>query len=751
MNFPKRSWTSLVLIISGMILLNLSWAWIVQAQVASNYLRITEIDISRFPDVTVTLYGQGLAGELDTAEIQLLENGQPQDLDATSVEEIGAQISLVVDASNNISAPGQTGSTRLEEVSRIAGDLVQSQILLDGKDYLNAIAFNREDNQPVPAVLENWSPDHQGVINQIIAYSPSPANINTPLIQQIFFALEQFGDANLPANLQRHIVVFSDGTDILSGTEPEDLPRIAEELGVRVHTVWFRNGAVGAEANMRRIATLTGGEFFTITTENPLPVQIWQAIQATQRQRVMTYRSSNPSPQQVTATALSVSGSLMRAERSFPSLRILPAQIRIVQPRIATITRSGPAWDTNTSELMPNTMEAQLEIGWPDGRSRAVTRIEYLIDGTVLDPIEGSGLNVILPITSLDGGDHTLRIRVRDELGLIGESDPVNFEVVIDKPPAPDFEATATAEAAIAEVNRTADLNAAATREANIQANADTRATVQAEEAAVQQANAAATASALETAQITAQGQVRSLSYVSMVSTALGLAALVFAVIAWRNPRVRKRATEFVTGTIQAVTEPFFGGRGGGPPRNDARAHLVLVSGDSSIAQTIEIYKEITKIGRDAALVDAVINDRRVSRLHAKIVDKGSQFELTDEGSTSGTWVNDQQVPMQGHMLRYNDEINFGPIRYRFETLGGAEPTQTAVYAGVTEKTEPYVPTVGATTQRSSEDQTQIAHQANNFDNDTQYDFSNMDRDSVDSSQWLVKDDEEDGSYQRRR
>lgn len=60
-------------------------------------------------------------------------------------------------------------------------------------------------------------------------------------------------------------------------------------------------------------------------------------------------------------------------------------------------------------------------------------------------------------------------MRAVDELGLLGESAPINFNVIVNKPappPAPNAQATATAMS----VTRQADQNAAATREANIQA-----------------------------------------------------------------------------------------------------------------------------------------------------------------------------------------------------------------------------------------------------------------------------------------
>lgn len=789
----RRFWKKLFLALLGVALLVAPMlAPTLQAQVASTFLQITDIDASAFPDVSVTVYGQGLEGGLADAEILLREDGAPREIGTNEMVDVGVQIALVVDTYAAI------GTQRLQQVGEAVGDLTQSGRLLDGKDYLSAIAYDLENSTPEPKVLVPWSIDHQGVINNILGLQPNPAHTKTPLIQQIFFALEQFSDSKIPANLQRHIVVFSDGVDLLSGTAPEDLPRIASSMNVRVHTVWLGTGGTAAANNMRRIALLTGGENFTLNAQDPIPTNVWDTIQATQSQRVITYRSDNPNPQVLTVSANGATGALLNGELRFPAIRILPAKIEVLSPANGTVTRSGPAWDTPVNELMPSTLAGQIEISWPDGRGRGLT-VEYQIDGKILDGVQvtpdGNRLNLVLPIADLDVGRHTFRVRLTDELGIISDSSPVTLNVVVDKPappPTPNVQATATAIAGTAVAIRATDQAAAALREANIQATAEARATEQAAVAATAAAQAQATADTRATtaavsaaqaqatadakieeqatsaaiaqaeakatveAQATASAaeiqvvkqesdeQVRTLSVFSMISTALGLAALVFAVIAWRNPRVRKRATEIVSGTIQAVTEPFFGPRGGGPPSNAAKARLTLVSGDPSMSQSIEIYKEVTKIGRDAALADVVINDRRVSRYHCQIKEERGGFRLLDEGSTSGTWVNDRQVDMSGALLQSGDEINFGPIRYKFVLTGGSNDQTLVGYTGTMgEQTEPYVSTVrgSQTTQGSMPGG---GYGQTDYDNATQIDMSNINPADLDSTSYMTPGEDDD-------
>lgn len=127
---------------------------------------------------------------------------------------------------------------------------------------------------------------------------------------------------------------------------------------------------------MKRIAELTGGQFFAFAAGAEIPTNIWESIQATQRQRVMTYRSSNPNPQRLTISADSAVGSRLRTEVTFPAVRFLPVQVRAIKPDSTAVTRSGPQWDTQVTALTPNTLAGQIEISWPDGRSRAITSLD---------------------------------------------------------------------------------------------------------------------------------------------------------------------------------------------------------------------------------------------------------------------------------------------------------------------------------------------------------------------------------------
>ena len=91
-----------------------------------------------------------------------------------------------------------------------------------------------------------------------------------------------------------------------------------------------------------------------------------------------------------------------------------------------------------------------------------------------------------------------------------------------------------------------------------------------------------------------------------------------------------------------------------------------------------------------------MVDDRRVSRLHCRVSLENGGYRILDEGSTSGTCINDTEVGMNGQMLQPGDIVSFGPVNYRFE-VDGMSPqaatgeTQGLLSRAVDDHTEPYV------------------------------------------------------------
>jgi predicted component of type VI protein secretion system len=154
-----------------------------------------------------------------------------------------------------------------------------------------------------------------------------------------------------------------------------------------------------------------------------------------------------------------------------------------------------------------------------------------------------------------------------------------------------------------------------------------------------------------------------------------------------RKPAVGQRAADIFTEKIKEITEPFFVTR----PLS-SRAYFNVLTPTGSLPATIEVSRRDTRIGRDPNLSDLVIPDRRVSRYHCRLSEESEgRFRLWDEGSTSGTYVNDEAVSMSGRLLQPGDLINVGPVQLRFQ-LDRAQVEESF------EGTEPWVPRAHAPT-----------------------------------------------------
>ncbi|MFK3984926.1 FHA domain-containing protein [Micromonospora sp. NPDC050397] len=108
-------------------------------------------------------------------------------------------------------------------------------------------------------------------------------------------------------------------------------------------------------------------------------------------------------------------------------------------------------------------------------------------------------------------------------------------------------------------------------------------------------------------------------------------------------------------------------------------------------------------IGREEG-VDVLIDDRKVSRRHATMELSQGRALLADNGSTNGTWLNDELVN-RVRELRDGDRIRVGHVELRFfdpsaaltDPVGTIRYTRTAPQQPRWRADEPAAPATGAT------------------------------------------------------
>lgn len=588
--------------------------YLVAQQQTTPILQITEIDASSFPNVRVVVAGHNLGQNVTEVQLALSEGDEEiTNLARTSVE-AGTQVALVLDASGSIHDNGQSGQPRYLEVGLAARRIPGLGVLSVQSDWLASYAMTSGGQI---TTLHPWSRDHQAVVDSLYTYTP-PQNqgVETPLFDLLYFVLTSFRSQDVPDKVSRSIVVFSDGESGSSNLDSEDAVQTAVRAGVPIHTVLLGNDSEQARSNMARIATLTGGQFYQMSQVDALDA-LWYSVAGQRNQALLTYRSHQRQPANVTVKAILPDRTELEHTRDFPIVNPAPVQVQVLQPGTdAEIVKTAPAFDTPVKELNPKQIDVQVSFAWPDGQPRDVVRVEYTIDDDTRIVSEPPFERFQFPIANLDDGNHTLRVTAVDDLGIEGASDPVAFQVIVNRPPRPE--------------------------------------------------------PPLEVVGVPVPEPIR--NYLDLITLSLATSALVFAIVALfalRKPERRARVTKAVQKGVKRLTKPAV--RGG---RGDLKGVLILAAGNGSLPREIRISKEITKIGADSAQSHEVVDQEHVSGLHCRITEEGQgQLSVWDEYSRNGTYVNSVEIkPGEGRVLESGDLIGLGPeVEYRFVYKGDYE------------------------------------------------------------------------------
>jgi hypothetical protein len=157
------------------------------------------------------------------------------------------------------------------------------------------------------------------------------------------------------------------------------------------------------------------------------------------------------------------------------------------------------------------------------------------------------------------------------------------------------------------------------------------------------------------------------------VIAAIAVALLISAIVATAGYylQVRMRRLEQLEETFRPISPPVSGPL---PEKKESTspllpliaASLVTIRGESP--GTGFKMKGRLLIGRDPNLCDVVLDDRDVSRQHARIRQEGKEFFIYDDASMNGTFVNGQRIDRAP--LHDGDRIEVGNTELEFRVEG---------------------------------------------------------------------------------
>lgn len=488
-----------------------------------------------------------------------------------------------------------------------------------------------QDGTSLTAIM-GWTPDYGDMVNNLYTNFQPAASPYTALKDLILQALDQFDPAI--RNLKA-LIVFSDGIDTSSTTTEGIIKDKAQAMGVQIHTVLVGNEQAQNSANMQMLATVSGGQSINLASQS---LETLAPFLAARKGEVrLAYSSQQLAPKtlqlQVTNNGETVSSPM--SEFGIPAPE--PLQLSILLPTEGESRELPEASEAVVPESECVFQPVSLKIREPDGsETRQLRQVEVRLRGPT-NPYPSKTLTqppwteATICLEKMMAGTYLVEAELIDEFGLASEAEEVLLFLMAPPEPPPP----------------------PPTLLERLQDNA-----------------------------------------LVLLTSLVALVALGVAIFALQRQPAVRRGTEILTGKVTEV----FGGRRPSPAKASApaKAKLTLVSNPmKNVPNVILIKRENTKIGRDRTVVDEVVKNQFISRLHCRIEEENGIFTLIDEGAASGTYINNEEdaIPINGKKLKDGDTIHLGPIQYYFELLKSELDSETEYFDESDEgdKTQPYV------------------------------------------------------------
>ncbi len=551
---------------------------------------------------------------LSANQVTLLEDDQPVALTAWEETHPGVQVVFAVNPGPPLGVRDVLGVTRYEYVYLQWQSWIQGEH--DGTPYDLSLTTGE-------GVYLRHSADFATLSEALAAYKPDFRQLE-PSLAPLETALQLTADPT-PRPAMSRVVLFL--TPPLPESLLNALPRYAQKAQEQ-HTrlfVWLVAAPQEAEGPsaqaLAQLAQDTGGvlTFFSGTETLPVLADLFAPLGYAYR---FTYLSRIRQGEHHTLRleVHPTSGETYSGEVQFP-LQVLPPNPALVDPP-ATIQRAFPPQQYDPASLLPKQQSLTVNVSFPDGHPRDLTRLTLLVDGHPVaqrtEPPFDTLTWDLTPYTT--DGSHSLSVEAEDALGLVGRSVDLRVQITVPQPPTP------------------------------------------LERAAQQYGDYL-----LWGAVALAGAVLLWVLFSPLPRGARPSEGLEPARTAWRNlsswAQVIARRTARGGSRTQplALLLPL-------PPAPDEPAPEHTVP-------TLRLETEEALIGSDPAQAQIVLGDPSVSPVHARWWrDEQGHYFIADRDSIAGTWVNYAPVSPFGARLEEGDIVHIGRIGFRFHLPGAPEP-----------------------------------------------------------------------------
>jgi len=589
---------------------------LVRAQDNQAFAKIIAPDYSNFPIITNLLdvfddQGQSVEG-LTPANVTILENGQKVIPDSVERLEVPLGVVVAINSGVSLGVRDAQGISRYEKLAAVISNWAAARPA-DSQDDIS-LAWNGG------VVASHFSPTAWR--NRFDSFDPAPRT-SQPGLAALSFALDASQNIQGVAGEKKAILFISGRMETDSLDTLKDLTERAKQAEVRVN-VWIidtsANLTLPGALALQELASQTGGHSLAFSGSETLPdPETWFApLRHLYR---LTYTSKiRAAGQQSLSVQINASGLALTTQAVNFQLNVEPPNPALLSAPIQ-ITRQNPDRPFDIETFLPRQQEISALIEFPDKYPRKLVRTTLYVDGQKIAenttaPFDKFTWDLSAYVAS---DDHSLEVEAEDELGLVRKSASVPVKVIIVEPPG-----------GIAGL-------------------------------------------------LLRNGTALTISLVVLAGAVL-LAILFlggrkgFATLAERR-RARARELDPVTQPVHASVEPR-----GPPPRANPfpwlrrrsaspPAYFVKLTADGQPAPGDPItlhHREIT-FGADPTQASVILDHPSISPLHARLnMNENGDFQLLDQDSIAGTWVNFEPISRDGRLLKHGDMVNFGQFTYRF-------------------------------------------------------------------------------------
>ncbi len=603
----NNRWGRLVVVTLGLAILWFQASSFTLAQGRPERLFITGSDVSSLPSIELHVYGVGENGNaLDLTQESFLI--QHNNVLAGPVQQYGTYSAgtftlFLIDIPTGVS--GQFSSIQDAIIQYASSPTMMEQV--------DSVAVYKVGERSATELLPADT-FYNGVRN--LFSSPLVAETGaTALVDSMMGLLEELENLKPEPEMVASMVVITDGTDVVSTRyQPEDVAELAADLNIPIYTIWLDNvdlSAPGQEVGqdyLKELADSTGGLNSSLNSEDGLRA-IWDRISSFRDQIRLQYVVDG-----LTGGTFPIEVSLSRAPEVKAETNVSIAgnnPIIVIDLPPESRKLSVPNLDE------PLKLHFSTTTSWLDGVERQLSAAQFVVNGTSPQSIPVEDVSEFdIEVSNLVYGDNSVQIVVLDEQGLRASSPLLLLTVEEGRKSLPDeLEPTNSFGRIIGRV-------------------------------------------------FLAFGVLVVLAGVGFLIWRQGWLKLIPNLI----PRGSSRRSRYEPGPpVVNYESDYDSSRDAATPYQPVIGYLEVLESVSRVSAQIALSGTQVRIGRSPAQSDITFeNDITVSRLHATLLLEGNHYRLFDAQSTSGVWVNEQEVPEYGIQLIDGDEIHLGAVHLRY-------------------------------------------------------------------------------------